>query len=587
MSFFLGSWGMNRSAEQTNLPRTASRFTRFVCPALRFIPHEPRKKDTHSLIEFECPYHYLLHSTSKLPAWHKASPMAIDAYRTCMLEDLNTLLARETHSLSDMNNFYRDLVEILTTSATQNVPICGFNPHTRPGWTDEVKGLHKRERAMRLIWVNEGRPRGMVHESYRDYKRAKRNFRNALTLEHERYMRDVYRDIDEAADCDIRLFWKLTKRQRPKASRTYPEIKCDNGVVYRDPPGVAEAFASYFESIYSPSDDALFDDAFRQQVEADFLNIQTECSLMNSDIPGGPITVDDLTPVLRKLKYRKAPGSDRVTYEHVIYGGEAVTACLSKLFNIVVLHGKVPYEWKRGLIVPLYKGGDKSKTSCNSYRPVALLSCIFKIFESVLHNRITSHVVDKHAFPNIQQQGFQENLGCLTASFNLQETVYHNLEQGSNVCVSFLDSSKAFDTVWRHGLLFKLYSLGVKGKLWSLIDDCHVDTSSAIVVNQTQSRWFTVQQGVRQGGVLSTFLYLVYINDLIVKIEQSSLHTGILNIPSNCPSLADDLSCIGLTPLSLQNMLNIALAYSRKWRFKFNAQKSCISRQRQQSRSRL
>ena len=52
--FFLGSWGMNRSAEQTNRPRTASRFTRFVCPALRFIPHEPRKKDTHSLITCEC-----------------------------------------------------------------------------------------------------------------------------------------------------------------------------------------------------------------------------------------------------------------------------------------------------------------------------------------------------------------------------------------------------------------------------------------------------------------------------------------------------------------------------------------------------
>ena len=49
--FFLDSWGMNRSAEQTNRSRTASRFTRFVCPALRFIPHEPRKKDTHSLNE--------------------------------------------------------------------------------------------------------------------------------------------------------------------------------------------------------------------------------------------------------------------------------------------------------------------------------------------------------------------------------------------------------------------------------------------------------------------------------------------------------------------------------------------------------
>ena len=51
--FCLGSWGMNRSAEQTNRPWTASRFTRFVCPTIRFIPHEPPKKDTHSLSETE------------------------------------------------------------------------------------------------------------------------------------------------------------------------------------------------------------------------------------------------------------------------------------------------------------------------------------------------------------------------------------------------------------------------------------------------------------------------------------------------------------------------------------------------------
>ena len=43
-NLFLGSWEMNRSAEQTNGPRTALRFKRFVCPALRFIPHEPRKR---------------------------------------------------------------------------------------------------------------------------------------------------------------------------------------------------------------------------------------------------------------------------------------------------------------------------------------------------------------------------------------------------------------------------------------------------------------------------------------------------------------------------------------------------------------
>ena len=51
VSFFLGSWGMNRSAEQTNRPRTASRFTRFVCPALRFIPPWTQKK-RHSFLKY-------------------------------------------------------------------------------------------------------------------------------------------------------------------------------------------------------------------------------------------------------------------------------------------------------------------------------------------------------------------------------------------------------------------------------------------------------------------------------------------------------------------------------------------------------
>ena len=86
-------------------------------------------------------------------------------------------------------------------------------------------------------------------------------------------------------------------------------------------------------------------------------------------------------------------------------------------------------------------------------------------------------------FPNLQQQGFQKGLSCLTASFNLNETLYYNLELSNSVYVAVLDSRKAFDTVWRKGLMYKLSQLGVKGKLWQIIDDCHIDTHSVIVVN--------------------------------------------------------------------------------------------------------
>lgn len=157
---------------------------------------------------------------------------------------------------------------------------------------------------------------------------------------------------------------------------------------------------------------------------------------------------------------------------------------------------------------PIHENKIESKTldhcsfnSPDSYRPIALLPCFLKIFEKLLLNRTKSAT-----FPNLQQQGFQQGLRCITASFNLQETLYHCIEHRRPAYVASLDIQKALDTVWGHGLTYKLHTLDLKGHLWSLIDGCHVNTSCSVVSNQSFSDWFPVAQGVGQGGVLSTFL---------------------------------------------------------------------------------
>ena len=75
----------------------------------------------------------------------------------------------------------------------------------------------------------------------------------------------------------------------------------------------------------------------------------------------------------------------------------------------------------------------------------------------------------------------------------------------SKVFVAFLDSRKAFDTVWRKALMYKLFILGVKGKLWSIINDIYNKSESAVVVNQCKSNNFKVMQGVRQGGYCQVY----------------------------------------------------------------------------------
>ena len=97
--FFLCSHGMNRSAEQTNLPRTASRFTRFVCPALQFIPHKPRKRHSFLiwiayLIDYKSCINYdsisFIGPILTLLNCKKVSPES-ERYRKCFFSDIRVL----------------------------------------------------------------------------------------------------------------------------------------------------------------------------------------------------------------------------------------------------------------------------------------------------------------------------------------------------------------------------------------------------------------------------------------------------------------------------------------------------------------
>ena len=182
-----------------------------------------------------------------------------------------------------------------------------------------MKSLHNTERRLRKLWISEGRPRGMAHETYKNYKRTKRNFRNELNIEHDRYMSDVFKDIDKASECDIRLFWKLIRQQKPRTSRIYPAIE-HKGKLFEGPPGVSNAFAKYFWDIYNRGEDTSYDSDFFATVESTCSDLKHAHSL-SPDFPGGHVSVDKIQTIIRGLKCRKAPGLDRVQNEHFIYGG--------------------------------------------------------------------------------------------------------------------------------------------------------------------------------------------------------------------------------------------------------------------------
>ena len=74
-----------------------------------------------------------------------------------------------------------------------------------------------------------------------------------------------------------------------------------------------------------------------------------------------------------------------------------------------------------------------------------------------------------------------------------------------------LDISKAFDKVWHEGLLFKLETYGIAGKLLNLFKDYLQECHQRVVLNGQSSFWEVTKSGVPQGSVVSPLLFLIYI----------------------------------------------------------------------------
>ena len=91
------------------------------------------------------------------------------------------------------------------------------------------------------------------------------------------------------------------------------------------------------------------------------------------------------------------------------------------------------------------------------------------------------------------------------------------------------------------------------------------------------SQTIDVKRSVRQGGVLSTFLYLVYINDLLDELESSGYGSKVMSVCTGNPAFADDISLLALTPSHLQRLVDIVHTFCLHWNVSVNVEKSRIT----------
>jgi hypothetical protein len=160
--------------------------------------------------------------------------------------------------------------------------------------------------------------------------------------------------------------------------------------------------------------------------------------------------------------------------------------------------------------------------------------------------------------------------------FNLKSIIATRQAEGKQPFMTFLEFKKAFDTVWRKGLFKALKSIGIEGNILNIIMNMYTNVKSKVLFQGVETDFFSVDEGVKQGCVLSPIIFCIYINELAKMIKNKNLGVSIFGKQIGCLFWADDVVLIGDNDNDLKQLLDTASDFSNKWKLSFNYDKSNV-----------
>ena len=316
-----------------------------------------------------------------------------------------------------------------------------------------------------------------------------------------------------------------------------------------------------------------FQDLLNPQSEESEPKIETSEETNTDTDLNNPIITVVLKAALRQLNDRKAEGIDEIPAE--IWKNQNLLALIEALFNQCFRLGRIPEFWKCGLITPVLKSSSSDKRIPSNYRGITITPAIYKLYCNVINKRLLEWE-DENKVICEPQNGFRKGRSTIDHVQSLTSIIETRKLKRQSTFAAFIDFTKAYDSIDRNLLFTKLENLGLNGRIYKAIKSLYDSVKSSVRINGLKTEFVDANCGLKQGCILSTLFFNLYVNDLVIKIN--SLNIGI-DIDGEIVSVmlyADDLVLLATKEEDLQILLNQLNDWCQNNRININEQKSNI-----------
>lgn len=405
------------------------------------------------------------------------------------------------YQLHDVNMVYQTLMSYIENCASKLCPLRQIKVReNKPVWVDHelIELLNDRDDAFLEAYTT-GNP-----DLLKIARELKTKAKRAIRIAKSNYIKTY---LENNRD-DPRKFWQGINSLIKKKPVYSNMVLLDDEKKPVPENATADYINDYFSNIGINLAKQFHQTSVPNPTQEDGKNTS---QVTNRTLYLSPLSENALLTEIKKINIYKSSGIHGISSRLIKDAMQIMLKEFTYLCNLSIHTGIVPDAWKIANVVPIPK--IKNPDCVSDLRPISLLPLPGKILEYFIHSQLMSHLINNKILSD-NQYGFRQGFSTVDAITTVLDDVGVGINNGKITLATFIDFSKAFDTLDHNILLTRLAELNLHSTSLAWFSSYLSNRKQTVIVNNTQSSERDISTGVPQGSVLGPLLFILYVNTL-------------------------------------------------------------------------